>query len=306
MVTECHPFMKVGVDYAGPFSIKENRLRKPRQYKIYLAVFVCFTIRAVHLEYLSDLSTESFIAALNRFVARRGLPTDIYSDCGTNFVGKNNLLRALVNDPMCRDQLTASVYCTWHFNPPGAPDFGRLWEATVRSSKSLLVRIMGEHTFTIEEFGTVLCRIESILNSRPLTPASSDPAELECLTPGHFLIGRPLLAVPETEIPFKSHTMVQRWKLINQCVQAFWRRWRNEYLQTLQTHSRWLKDAPNIEVDDMVVIKDALTPPLKWCMGRVISVVPGADQVVRVGRVQTASGTITRPVVKVVKLPTSL
>lgn len=304
-VTECHPFLRVGVDYAGPFSVKENRLRKARQYKMYLAVFVCFTVRAVHLEYVSELSTEAFIAALSRFVARHGLPTDLYSDCGTNFVGANNLLRALVHDPACRDQLTTSTHCTWHFNPPGAPHFGGLWEAAVRSSKSLLVRIMGEHTFTIEEFGTVLCRIEAILNSRPLTPASSDPAELDCLTPGHFLIGRPLLAVPEAEIPVKS-TIVHRWKLINQCVQTFWRRWRNEYLQTLQVRSRWLKDAPNLQVDDMVVIKEAQSPPLKWRMGRMVAVLPGADQVVRVVRLQTATGMVTRPVVKVVKLPTSV
>jgi len=90
-VTECHPFARVGVDYAGPFLSKENRLRKPRQYKMYLAVFVCFTVRAVHLEYVPDMSTGAFIAALHRFVARRGLPTDIYSDCGTNFVGDKQL-----------------------------------------------------------------------------------------------------------------------------------------------------------------------------------------------------------------------
>ncbi|XP_022161164.1 uncharacterized protein LOC111027210 [Myzus persicae] len=314
-VTECHPFARVGVDYAGPFSVKENRLRKPRQYKMYLAVFVCFTIRAVHLEYVSDMSTGAFIAALHRFVARRGLPTDIYSDCGTNFVGANNLLRALVDDPACRDQLTASVHCTWHFNPPGAPHFGGLWEAAVRSSKSLLTRIMGEHNFTIEEFSTVLSRCEAILNSRPITPASSDPAELECLTPGHFLIGRPLLsvpdlpraapvwiskngqvispldldyltpghfligrpllAVPEADIPLTTKPLEQQWKLVSQCVQAFWRRWRSEYLQTLQIRSKWTKDAPNIEVNDIVVIKDAHAPPLKWRMGRVIEVIPG-------------------------------
>ncbi|XP_008181823.1 uncharacterized protein LOC103309058 [Acyrthosiphon pisum] len=154
-------------------------------------------------------------------VHRFAFTTDVFSDCGTNFVGANNLLRALVNDPACRDQLTASVHCTWHFNPPGAPHFGGLWEAAVRSSKSLLMRIMGEHTFTIEEFGTVLCRCEAILNSRPITPASSDPTELDCLTPGHFLIGRPLLAVPEADISITTRSLEQRWKLVSQCVQAF-------------------------------------------------------------------------------------
>ncbi|XP_060871407.1 uncharacterized protein LOC132945655 [Metopolophium dirhodum] len=185
---------------------------------------------------------------------------------------------------------------------PRAPHFGGLWEAAVRSSKSLLMRIMREHTLTIEEFGTVLCRCEAILNSRPITPAPSNPAELECLTPGHFLIGKPLLAVPVTAIPSTTRLLEQRWKLVSQCVQAFWRRWRNKYLQTLQIRSRWTNDSPNISVDDMVVIKDAHTPPLKWRMGRVIEVLAGSDNVVRVVRLRTATGILTRPVVKVVKL----
>jgi hypothetical protein len=87
---------------------------------------------------------------------------------------------------------------------------------------------------------------------------------------------------------------------------GFWRRWRNKYLQTLQTRSRWLTDNPNIDVDDLVIIKDSQTPPLKWRMGRVTEVFPGADKVVRVVRLKTATGTLTRPVVKVVKLPTNV
>jgi len=302
-VTESHPFMKVGVDYAGPLTVKENRLRKARYYKIYVAVFVCFTVRAVHLELVSELSTDAFIATMNRFVARRGLPTDIYSDCGTNFVGTANHLHHLVNNPECRDQLTASTHCTWHFNPPGAPHFGGLWEAAVRSTKSLMVRIMGEHVFTMEEFHTVLCRVEAILNSRPLTPISPDPTDLECLTPGHFLVGRPLLSVPEVGISESSRPLVQRWKLVNQCAQSFWRRWRNEYLQTLQTRNRWVTDCPNITVNDLVIIKDAHAAPLRWKLGRVIEVFPGSDKIVRVVRLQTSTGILTRPVVKIVKLP---
>jgi len=119
-VTECHPFSRVGIDYTGPLVMTEHRLRKARQYKVYIAVFVCFVVKAVHLEYVSDLTTEAFMAALQRFVARRGLPTDIYTDCGTNFVGASNFLRSLVDDPSCTDRLAARFHCTWHFNPPGA------------------------------------------------------------------------------------------------------------------------------------------------------------------------------------------
>jgi hypothetical protein len=87
-----------------------------------------------------------------------------------------------------------------------------------------MTRIMGEHTFSVEELNTMLCRIEAILNSRPLFPLSSDPAEYDCLTPGHFLIGRPLLSLPEVYIADTTIPLAQRWKLINQCAQYFWRR----------------------------------------------------------------------------------
>lgn len=304
-VSECRPFSRVGIDYAGPLLLKETKLRKSRQYKVYVAVFICFVVKAVHLEVVSDLTTDAFLAALQRFVARRGLPTDIYTDCGTNFVGAANQFRDLLKDPSHRGRLSTGMHCEWHFNPPAAPHFGGLWEAAVRSAKSLLVRIMGEHTFTLEEFGTILCRVEAILNSRPLTPSSTDPAEVDCLTPGHFLIGQPLLAVPEADIPTTTRTMINRWKLLNQCVQSFWHRWRDEYLHTLQSRNRWTSDAPNLSVGDMVVVKDPHAPPLKWNFARVCEIMPGADGVVRVVRLRIRDGFLVRPVVKLVKLPTA-
>jgi len=138
---------------------------------------------------VSDLSTSAFLDAFDRFVARRGLPTTVYSDCGTNFVGADRQLRQLINSATAQSTITsAKSYCEWKFNPPSAPHFGGLWEAAVRSAIRLLARIMGAHSFTNEEFTTVLCRVEAVLNSRPLTPASTDPHDLESLSPGHFLI----------------------------------------------------------------------------------------------------------------------
>lgn len=158
---------------------------------------------------------------------------------------------------------TAASFCTWHFNPPSAPHFGGLWEAAVRSAKRLLVRIMGAHIFTYEELTTVLCRIEAILNSRPLTPASTDPHDLECLTPGHFLVGQPLLAIPPRTSDVPGRSTVDGWKLLDQCHQAFWRRWEVEYLHTLQERTKWTETQPNVQPNDMVTIKDNSVPPLE-------------------------------------------
>ncbi|XP_008179923.1 uncharacterized protein LOC103308408 [Acyrthosiphon pisum] len=162
-VQQCHPFSSVGIDYAGPLIMKETNLRKARQYKVYIAVFVCMSVKLVHLELVTDLSTDAFLAAFNRFVARRGLPSAVYSDCGTNFVGASKRLYDLVNDPRNREQFSSAFVCSWKFNPPSAPHFGGLWEAAVRFTKLLLVRVVGNQVLSYEEFSTVLCRIESCL-----------------------------------------------------------------------------------------------------------------------------------------------
>lgn len=139
---------------------------------------------------VTELSTDAFLAAFDRFVASRGLPADVYSNCGTNFVGADKKLRELILSPVGQSTIAnCRAMCVWHFNPPSAPHLGDLWEAAVRSTKRLLVRVIDTHVFTYEESTTVLTHIEAILNSRPLTPASTNPHDLECLTPGHFLIG---------------------------------------------------------------------------------------------------------------------
>jgi hypothetical protein len=304
-VQQYRPFVHVGIDYAGPLQMRESQLRKSRTYKVYIAVFICFSTKAVHLELVSDLSTEAFMAGFDRFVARRGLPSVIYSDCGTNFVGAASQLRELIRDPRSHEIITSrSPSCTWRFNPPAAPHSGGLWEAAVRSAKRLVTRIVGCHSLSYEEFTTVLCRVEAVLNSRPLTPASTDPHDIECLTPGHFLIGQPLLSVPPRSSVIPGHSVANRWKLLDQFHQAFWHRWYNEYLHTLQARRKWVNGQPNVKVDDMVVIRESQVPPLDWRLDRVTDVMPGPDGVIRVVKILTSRGEITRPVVKVIVLPT--
>lgn len=82
------PFDRCGIDYAGPFQLRENKRRgRVPMAKAYVAVFVCFSTKAVHIELVSSLTTEAFLAALRRFAARRGTPSHSYSDNATNFVG---------------------------------------------------------------------------------------------------------------------------------------------------------------------------------------------------------------------------
>ena len=134
-------FSKVGMDYAGPVYIKQGSIRKPVMVKAYVCIFVSLTVKAVHLELVSDLTSEAFIACLRRFITRSRKPILIWSDHGTNFVGAKHILRDLFE--FLQQQKTNEVianFCTsqgisWDFIPERAPHFGGLWEAAVKSLK---------------------------------------------------------------------------------------------------------------------------------------------------------------------------
>jgi len=302
-VRPCRPFSNVGVDFAGPFQVKESRRKNAKAIKGYLAVFVCTVIKSVHLEIVSDLSTDAFMASFNRFISRRGIPSNIYSDCGTNFQGANRQLREILTTTASRQ--TTSLPCKWHFNPPAAPHFGGIWEAAVKSAKYHLKRVIGAQTFTFEEMSTLSTQIEAILNSRPLTVLSSDPNDLRPLTPGDFSIGQPLVALPSPDLTSTPINRLTRWELIRQCTQSFWNRWSSEYLSSLQRRTKWTRQQPNVEVGDIVLINMPNKAPTYWPMGRVEEVHPGTDGIVRVATIQTADGIVKRPVVKLAVLPVS-
>jgi len=94
-VNEAPAFIHVGADFFGPLFIKERKLRNRNRIKAYGCVFVCMATKAVHIEIVSDLTTDEFLGVFRRFTGRRGIPEHVYSDNGTNFVGANNQLREL-------------------------------------------------------------------------------------------------------------------------------------------------------------------------------------------------------------------
>lgn len=136
-VTQSRPFASVGIDYGGPFIVKESKLRKPRMFKIYLALFVCMTTHAIHLEIVTELTTVKFLDALDRFIARRGIATHIYSDNATNFVGANNDIQKFLRNQETQDAITDHLSAkgiNWHFAPLAAPSFGGIYEAGIKSA----------------------------------------------------------------------------------------------------------------------------------------------------------------------------
>ncbi|XP_062538907.1 uncharacterized protein LOC134207198 [Armigeres subalbatus] len=309
-VTVSRPFSQTGVDYFGPFYVRPAP-RRP-VVKVYVAVFICLCTKAVHLELVSDLSTDRFLQALHRFISRRGRCRDIYSDNGTNFVGARNLMKdflKLLQNSDHRDKVSkecAEEGIHWHFSPPSAPHFGGLWEAAVRSAKNHLIKVIGETLMSPEDFNTLLVQIEGCLNSRPLTPMSDDPCDLEPLTPGHFLVGSSIQSLPEPNLEAVPLNRLSQYQLIQRMLQDFWKRWRREYLCQLQGRSKRWKPAVKIEVGKLVVIRDDNLPPMKWKMARILQLHPGNDGVVRVVTLKTSTGLMKRAVEKLCLLPTPI
>ncbi|XP_029178118.1 uncharacterized protein LOC114945928 [Nylanderia fulva] len=305
-VTPSAPFTHCGVDYAGPLHVTPFVGRGQRARKVYIALFVCLATKAIHLEMVEDYSTPSFLAAFHRFASRRGSPRHLYSDNGTNFRGADSELTrhfaSVIGDPDLQSAI-ANDGVAWHFIPSAAPHFGGLWEAGVKSFKTHLKRAVGSHTLSRAELATLLCKIEACLNSRPIAALSDDPSDVSALTPGHFLIGRPLVAVPEESTLAIDASRRSRWQNVHAMLETVWRAWSQDYLHSIQQRHKWRKHMPDLATGDLVIIKNPLLPPSKWDLARVTQTHPGSDGHVRVVTVRTAQSTLKRPITQVCRLP---
>lgn len=299
------PFSNVAVDYAGPVMMLNRKGRGSSLIKAYLCIFICMAVKAVHIELVTDLSSETFLSALYRFIARRGKPTNIFSDNGRCFVGASNeLSKFLKENSNYLSAQAAKLLINFKFSPAYSPHFNCLAEGAVKSFKHHLKRTVSTANLTYEELNTVLVQIEAILNSRPLTPLSSDPTDLTALTPSHFLIGRTLTLLPTPQIKETAaiHTL-SRYMRTQQLKNHFWNRFYNEYVSELQKRQKWNKSRGQLQLGEMVLVKDDRVPPNQWLLGRVTRLYPGSDGVTRVADVLTTTGTLRRAFNRLCPLP---
>nr|XP_027215199.1 uncharacterized protein LOC113808079 [Penaeus vannamei] len=285
------PFTHTGTDCFGPF------LRKGRSnLKRYGIVFTCLTSRAVHIEVMDSMETDSFINALRRFTARR----PVRSDNGTNLVGAEKVLRQelqlLDQTAICDTMSTRGI--SWCFNPPHASHFGGVWERQIRSIRRVLSGICYQQTLTDDSLHTLFCEVEAIINGRPLTRVTDDPDCLQPLTPSMLLNlkGSP---GPVMNTDNKNLYARRRWKQVQYLADLFWKRWSKEYLPLLQERQKWNIKRRDVKKGDIVLALDERLPRGTWPLARVIEVMCDSDGHVRSAKLKTVSGEYIRPISKI-------
>lgn len=283
------PFSYCGVDYFGPFTVKEGR----KELKRYGVVFTCFSSRAVHLEIANSLDTDSFINALRRFICMRGPIRQMRSDRGTNFIGaKNELDRAVseMDDERVVEFLKneGCDYFNLKTNVPHASHMGGVWERQIRTVRSILTTLLCNFGRQLDDeaLRTFICEVTAIVNSRPLTVENVNDPQSSALTPNHLLTMKSRVILPPPGKFIRPDLYVRRrWRRIQYLANEFWFRWRREYLNNLQSRDKWTKKRRNLKIGDIVMVVDENMSRNLWKLGRVVSAQTDDDGLVRKVRI---------------------
>ena len=306
------PFASTGVDFAGPLYVKATS--KSKSTKVWICLYTCCTVRAVHLDLVPDLTTSSFLRSLKRFAARRGLPRRIVSDNGKTFKAAAKAIQVIVKSREVQEHLTG-LGVEWKFNVERAPWWGGIFERMVRSTKRCLKKTIGRARLTYDELLTSLIEVEMVINSRPLTYVSPDDLQ-EPLTPAHFLTGKRILSLPDgiccgddpddEDVDLARDHLTRRMKYLNTVLNHFWKRWQLEYLLDLRESHRQRNassnrdDATTINTGDVVLLQEE-KPRAFWRLARVKQLITGRDGRVRAAMLAVPSGdgqtsTFRRPI----------
>lgn len=296
-VKEDPAFTYTGVDFAGPVFVRSGASSS----KVWICVFTCLVTRAIHLDIVPDLSTETFVRCLKRFAARRGLPRKFLSDNGSTFKAAAKFLSVVFKDETVQQHLVDRG-SQWIFNIERAPWWGGVFERMVKSTKRCLRKMVGRASFSHDELLTAVVEIEAVINSRPLSYVSSSDYE-EPLTPSHLVVGRRLLNLPDylghacdpddEDFEVNPSQLTKRVKHLASVLNQFWKRWRSEYLNELRECHRYSAKKNthrfNVSVGDVVIVHDDALPRGLWKLGRIREVYHGSDGLPRGALVRVAS-----------------
>lgn len=293
-------FTYTGLDYFGPVTVSIRRQREKR----WVALFTCLSVRAVHLEIATDLSSDACLLCIKNFVNRRGVPVMIRSDNGTNFVGIAKELQGVSNlfDNASFTSGVTALGIKWVYNTPLNPSEGGVWERLVQSVKKALYIMLKEQAPKLSTLQAFLIETENMVNSRPLTHLPVTPEDSEPLTPNHFLLG--CTNSTQTPAPYEPRLMCLRkqWRVVQNLKNGMWHRWLREYLPELTRRTKWCLPSQPLAVGCLVFICDPDLSRSQWKRGRVIELRSSKDGVARSAMVRTSTGVYHRPVSKLAVL----
>ena len=302
---EVAPFTYSAVDAFGPFYIKERR----SQVKRWGLLFTCLSSRAIHIETINTLTTDSFINAFRRFVCRRGKVRELRCDRGTNFIGGRNVLEQVdLDHQMIQQELLQHDcdYVKFNLNVPHASHMGGVWERMIKSVRSVLTALITSHSEQLDDelLRTFMTEAECIVNCRPLTQVETTPLDTSPpLSPNQILtLKSEVVLPPPGEFGRADLYCRRRWRRVQHLANEFWSRWRTDFLPTLQERRKWTSPRDNIRVDDMVLVIEEDSPRSRWPMGRVVSARAGSDGLTRSVRIAVGGSERERPVHKVIRL----
>ncbi|XP_069140927.1 uncharacterized protein [Argopecten irradians] len=305
------PFSYIGIDVFGPWTVVTRKTRGGQaESKRWAVLFTCLVIRAVHIEVIQEMTSSCFINALRRFVSLRGEVKLIRSDCGSNFVGAAKDIRAnIINieDPVTKAFLSTNKI-SWKFNPPHASHMGGSWERIIGISRKILDSLLKDvphRNLTHEVLTTLMAEVCSIINARPLTGIPSDPDTPMPLTPSTLLTMKTSHVANSFCIEeFTPKDLYKsQWRCVQQLANSFWKRWKNEYLSSLQSRQKWQDDSRNVIEGDIVLVRDKSLCRNDWPMAVVSKAIPSADGRIRKVEVRVDNGKLyLRPVSEVVVL----
>ncbi len=283
----------VSTDLFGPFYVRQTTQGESQSVKTWGCIFVCMVTRAIHLELLEDSTTESFLRAFRRYTSRRGLPVRIWSDNGKYFVKANKELQRL-----CRSidwekvtMETEQYGLEWRFSKPLAPGENAASERQIRNVKTQLKKILGNAFLGHIEFSTLLTEVEGIVNNRPLGLVYTTK-DYHLITPAHFVMGRPLLLLPDDpENVDRASSISKLWLYRKRLLNNFWKRFHNQYLLDLAPTKVWQDNLENyLKEDQVVLVRDDNLTRNTWKTARIKHLHKGTDGKIRAATLVLPTG----------------
>lgn len=289
--TGSRPFEVIGIDYAGPI-----RCRGGRETKAYVLLFACSLTRAIYIEVVTDMTVEQFIPCLKGFIARRGRPSNIYSDNAKTFKSGAEKLKSVLRSERFNNYLARNKI-TWTFNLSKAPWWGGQFERIIGLVKQSLYKVIGKADLKVSELKEVMLEVETFLNNRPLCYVEDD-IQLPELTPNIMMMGSNNALLQEDIADIKDKDLRKRAKYLERCKENIWKRWSNEYIKALREKHNLVHHGKEnkISVGDVVLIKGEEKNRGRWAVGVVESLIRGKDNVVRGARLRSKKSRIERAV----------